>query len=140
MSFFSLLFVSPVYLNREWGRDGSLLPIELLNRKLVCVGEIPLFHPSFLERYVSLVEEKQELYQRELVQHGRTMEELSLLRDKEHKLEEDLQESRRALDNMKEEVTATQVQYVYLLVCDFMILAVTYQPENGMRHIVCRVV
>ena len=64
---------------------------------------------------MSLAEEKQELYQRELVQHGRTMEELSLLRDKEHKLEEDLQESRQALDSMKEEVTAAQVQYMYLL-------------------------
>ena len=71
---------------------------------------------SLLGRYAGLAEEKQELYQRELVQHGRTMEELSVLKDKNHTLDEELQETRQAMNAMKEEVAAAQVS-------DFMLLS-----------------
>lgn len=60
-----------------------------------------------------MAEEKQDLYQRELVQHGRTMEDLSLLKDKNHALQEELQETRRAMDTMKEEVAVAQVSVIF---------------------------
>lgn len=70
----------------------------------VCFSSVPL-----LGRYVGLAEEKQDLYQRELMQHGRTMEELSLVKDKNRRIEEELQEARQEISTMKEEVNTTQV-------------------------------
>ena len=77
-----------------------------LNLFLVTLKLIVLFsnyHYNLFCSCSNLSHEYQDLYQRELVQHGHTMEELATLRDKEQERQEELASTKEEITKLKEE-------------------------------------
>ena len=62
-----------------------------------------------ITRYSDLAAERLQLYQRELVQHGHTMEEVEKARNRERSLEEGAGTAHRELEEVKEELSIVKV-------------------------------
>ena len=62
-----------------------------------------------IKRYSGMASEQQQLYQRELVQHGHTMEELEKGREREREKEEEIGHTRQELAEMRSELEMVKV-------------------------------
>ena len=90
-----------------------LLPVVAINNLTLCLNLFLVTLIVLFSNYhynlvchsscSNLSHEYQNLYQRELVQHGHTMEELATLRDKEQERQEELASTKEEITRLKEE-------------------------------------
>ena len=62
-------------------------------------------------RFSEVAREQQELYQKELVQHGRTMEELASVREREEERLREVSDAKEEVKKLKEELNTVTVSY-----------------------------
>ena len=58
-----------------------------------------------------MAREQQELYQKELVQHGRTMEELASVREREEERLREVSDAKEEVKKLREELNTVTVSY-----------------------------